>query len=112
MNLIVCKVVPDVQFRMNPNKLENCEEGVTDCGYDFTFLEKVQSFIKILSKSIYDASKQHFYIGHVTIVLPSNWIPPEGEESEKYNFNGTISSINFDEVPLRIYPDKVKQCYQ
>ena len=82
MNLIVGKVKPDVKFRMNPNKIENCEEGGTDGGYDFTFLEKVRSFIKILSKSIYDTSKQDFYGGHATIVLHANGIPPEGEESK------------------------------
>ena len=43
-------------------------------------------------------------------------MPPEGADAERLNFTGTISSINFDQVPiriehwvatnLRIYPDK------
>ena len=40
--------------------------------------------------------------GEVTIVLPSNWMPPEGADAERLNFTGTISSINFDQVPIRI----------
>ena len=42
------------------------------------------------------------FTGEVTIVLPSNWMPPEGADAERLNFTGTISSINFDQVPIRI----------
>ena len=28
-------------------------------------------------------------------------------KKQRLNYNGTISSINFDQVPIRIYPDKV-----
>ena len=51
---------------------------------------------------MFEASKRHFYVGEVTIVLPSNWMPPEGADAERLNFTGTISSINFDQVPIRI----------
>ena len=48
----------------------------SDSEYDFTFVEKVQKFARALSKAIFVASRGHFYIASVTIVLPANWIPP------------------------------------
>ena len=48
----------------------------SDSVYDFTFVEKVQTFARALSKAIFVASRGHFYIASVTIVLPANWIPP------------------------------------
>ena len=49
------------------------------------------------------------YLILVTIILPANWAPPpdNSEVKRRLNYNGTISSINFDQVPIRIYPDKV-----
>ena len=76
--------------------------------YDFTFVEKVQEFVKLLSKAIWTTSREHFYIGQATIIIPNNWQPPTGEMAEKLKYNGTISYVNFDEVPIRIYPDKVR----
>ena len=64
-------------------------------------------FISKLSYAIWKTSKSHFYIGEVTIIIPSNWQPPKGQEAEDLNFNGTVSYVNFDEIPIRIYPDKV-----
>ena len=82
----------------------------SDTEYDFTFVEKVQTFAKSLSKAIFVASRGHFYISTVTVVLPANWVPPpDGDIKKRLNYNGTISSINFDQVPIRIYPDKVRE---
>ena len=86
----------------------------SDTEFDFSFVEKVQQFSRDLSKSIFTASRGHFYIAEVTIILPANWEPPpsNSEVKKRLNYNGTISSINFDQVPIRIYPDKVnmKKC--
>ena len=68
----------------------------------------VQDFIRLLSKAIWTTSREHFYIGEVKIIIPGNWKPPVGETAKALNFNGTISYVNFDEVPIRIYPDKVR----
>jgi len=69
-------------------------------------LEKTE-FISKLSHAIWKTSKGHFYIGEVTIIIPANWQPPRGQEATDLNFNGTVSYVNFDEIPIRIYPDKV-----
>ena len=87
---------------------KKCPDQLCD-EYDFSFVKKVKEFITKLSQSIWKTSREHFYIGEVTIIIPSNWHPPTGEEATELNFNGTVSYVNFDEIPIRIYPDKVCQ---
>ncbi|CAG5081704.1 Oidioi.mRNA.OKI2018_I69.PAR.g9943.t2.cds [Oikopleura dioica] len=81
------------------------EEKRLNCKRTFKFIEKVKDFIKLLSKSIYEASRGHFYIESCNIIMPKSWDAPPANETEALNFGGTISYIDFDAIPIRIYPD-------